>query len=120
MKCGTMVLWREARKRGSGEPYRKAVRWYHSGLTAGDPASGFIPEAEWTLLERCDGPITATIQAREEPEWGGSYAALEIAYSCKKCGAKIFPHLPQDAESLSKFVTEAIGALAESRQREAP
>jgi hypothetical protein len=103
MTCNTRVLWQERKRRGSGAPYQKAVRWYHSGF-----APEAIPEAERDQLVVCDGPVVATIAAVDEPDYGGTYAVLEIGYKCGKCGASVFPHLPQDAESLSRFVTDAI------------
>jgi hypothetical protein len=108
MKCGTRVLYRDARRRGNGAPYRKAVRWYHSAF----PETG-IPDAEKPLLEICDGKIIATVAAVNEPDWGGTYANLEIAYKCETCGAQHFDHLPSNSDQLSKFVTDAIALTPE-------
>lgn len=106
MKCNTLVLWRDARRKGSGKPYRKAVRWYHSAF----PPEA-IPESERADLVKCEGTISATVAAVNEAEWGGCYAALEIAYKCDTCGASAFPHLPNDAASLSVALTRYVEAL---------
>ncbi len=106
MKCNTRVVWRDARRKGSGKPYRKAIRWYHSGFP-----DATIPVEERAVMEVCDGAIVATINARDEPEWGGSYATLEIAYKCHTCGASAFPHLPSNSEQISKLVTAAIALM---------
>lgn len=106
MKCGTWVLWRDARRKGSGKPYRKAIRWYHSDFPRQN-----VPEEEAKDIVICDGDVTVSIRAFDEPDWGGTTATLEIAYKCSTCGAVIFPHLPQNAEQLSEFVTKAVAAL---------
>lgn len=106
MKCETRVLYRPARHKGSGKPYQKAIRWYHSAVE-----STQIPLIEQPDLVVCQGKIAATVRAYDEPDWGGSYATLEVAYKCDTCGASVFPHLPTTAEALSEFVTRAIEAL---------
>ena len=109
MKCGTQVLWVSARKKGSGTPYRKAIRWYHSDFNSMENPIEleYIKKSSGTL-DICDGTITVSISADDEPDWGGHYAALNISYKCDKCGGTIFPHLPQNAKQLTAFVQDAI------------
>ena len=106
MKCRTRVLWRDARRKGNGEPYRKAVGHYYPGFPIDSIQHGTVGR-----LEVCEGRIVATVAAHDEPEWGGSRAVLEIAYKCDVCGATTFPDLPDSPEKLSEFVTRAIALI---------
>ena len=65
---------------------------------------------------RCDGNVSVNIRAIDEPEWGGSFANLEVEYKCEKCGNIHFEELPNSDIELSEFMQEAIGALTEKQR----
>lgn len=99
-------MWVERRRKGNGKVYRAPTRWYHRGvdLTRVDPE-------ERGKLVQCDGTVKVLLRAVDEPDWGYTYAKLEIKYRCETCGATVFPHLPNSAESLSTFVTDKIAEM---------
>ena len=66
--------------------------------------------------EQCDGDIVVEVRAVEEPEWGGTNAALEIEYRCSKCGNLFFGELPQTSEELSRFLTSIIAAMTDEQR----
>lgn len=111
MTCSAYVLYRERRKRGTGKPYQKVVRWFardvdvHEQVIKDDLARF---GASVTELIRCAGRIVATISAIEEPYFGGTSAEISIKYRCDTCGCDIFPELPRTAEFLSTFITDVI------------
>ena len=57
--------------------------------------------------ERCGGEITCTIEAEEEPVFGGTYPVLEVRYRCSNCKNTAYSNLP-DAYTLGEWVTEQI------------
>jgi len=99
MKCKSFVKFIPARKKGSGAPYQKAVKIYPRYYIS---LGRFTPEPD---MVECDGDIEVNIDAELEGDCAcSSYAVLNIKYKCKKCGANIFPELPQDSKELSYFV----------------
>ena len=108
MKCGAYVKYVDAKRKGSGENYRKPEQVLHPyGVKLG----WFTPTSD---MEVCDGEIKAKVDAVEEPEWGGTYTSLEINYTCNKCKCSYFPELPGSSDALSKFLTERILEIPES------
>lgn len=101
MTCGTLVLWEDRRRRGSGKTYRKAVAHYYPGQPKESIPAKVLPH-----LVVCLGRIIATVEAVNEPEWGGTSPRLEITYKCAECGATTFPHLPDSETKLSAALTE--------------
>lgn len=55
----------------------------------------------------CGGKIKAEIKAIDEPTWGGSYASLEIKYTCEKCKSVFHPYLPNEY-NINDFLTKKI------------
>lgn len=107
MTCGTWVLYEERRRKGSGKLYRKATRFYHSEF----PRTA-IPDDQLKRLEICDGKIVATVDIEVDGGCGCcGTTSVRIAYRCEKCRAECFPHLPQNADALSTFVTAALERL---------
>lgn len=62
----------------------------------------------------CGGNIIVTIEAVNEPDWGGTFAALEITYKCDKCGCQSYPELPTDL-NISKFLTKAFQEMPQKK-----
>ena len=108
MKCKSFVKFVPSRKKGSGEPYQKAVKIYpRYDIKLGR----FTPEPD---MVECDGDIEVTIESEMEGDCAcSSYSVLEIKYKCKKCGAEVFPELPKDSEEISHFVTTSLRWLSE-------
>jgi hypothetical protein len=46
------------------------------------------------LLQECQGKIVGTIQAVEEPYYGGVSADLSVEFKCDTCGHSYYPNLP--------------------------
>lgn len=116
MKCGSYVLYVEARKKGSGEPYQRVketVSWW--GTSDMGIRNDAKAPSSLDLLQRgynaCHGTVQATVSAVDDPYWGGTSAQLEIDYKCDTCGQTFFPELPATAEDLSKFVTDMVARL---------
>lgn len=65
----------------------------------------------FTGTEECGGKIVASIQAIDEPYYGGHSATLEVEYKCQRCKNQHFPDLPSDSEGLSKWLTEVVDLL---------
>lgn len=60
----------------------------------------------------CGGNIICTIDAKEEPYYGGCSAALDVEYKCDKCGQiNFYPELPSYSSELSKFITKIIAEM---------
>ena len=127
MKCGTLVRYveRKRKKKGGGYTTRLvADRWvtpWHQKVEEWSIDYPNPTHPDWKKEDfiKCDGDIVASIEAVDEPDWGCSYASLRIDYKCNKCGASYFPELPQDSESLSKLVTEAIVKITKKQRAEA-
>ena len=127
MKCGTLVRYveRKRKKKHGGFTTRiVADRW----ITLWNHAVegwAFVninrthPEWKEEDFVECDGEIIAKVEAVDEPSWGDHYASLEIEYKCNKCGTVHFQELPQDSESLSKLVTQAIAKITKKQRAEA-
>lgn len=119
MKCGSFVLWVTARRKGSGNSYervKETVSWWGTrdlGIRA-DPGAKTSAEYLAEGYVRCDGNIVASVCAVDEPDWGHSYAKLEVGYKCDKCGQEFFPELPTEPESLSALLTKSIDEIREN------
>jgi hypothetical protein len=92
-------------------PHHRAVEGFP--LTNKGPGGTLYEESE---LELCDGDIVATVKAVDEPDWGSTFARLEIVYQCNKCGCTAFNELPQSEEALSRWLTESIAAMTDEQR----
>jgi hypothetical protein len=111
MKCKSFVKFVPARKKGSGIPYQKAVKIYPRYYIS---LGRFTPEPD---MVECDGDLEVNIDAEEEGECAcSSYAVLNIKYKCKKCGADIFPELPQDSKEISYLMEWYLEELTEDQR----
>lgn len=94
MKCRCYVKWEERRTKGKGEPYMKAARIVNWVNPDADGSDARWPTAEQLLAQGyvlCGGDIKVEIKAEDEPDWGGSYAALVVNTTCETCGASHHP-----------------------------
>jgi len=108
MKCKSFVKFAPARRVGSGEPYQRATKIFpRYNIKLGY----FTPEPD---MVECDGELEVHINAEQEGECAcSSYAVLNIKYKCKKCGAEVFPELPQNSKEISHFVETSLRNLSE-------
>jgi hypothetical protein len=114
MKCGSLLVYKLRKKRRSEErvPYL---------------AERYSPQAisHWTLVhpgfmdrildgaaetKTCEGKIVATVEAGEEPYYGGCSPTVEVEYKCDSCSNAHFPELP-DPGSLGSWLTAIIAEL---------
>lgn len=59
-------------------------------------------------LEVCGGDLRVDVQVFDQPEWGYSYAKLEVKITCLKCGSTFHGHpspIPETPQDLSKLLT---------------
>lgn len=127
MRCGAAILVETRRRKGNGKEYQKITmltsrHWLRQDGTM--KGRGFDATTKTVVpypitLEHlqgkpwvvCDGEIEVTVEARDEPTWGGTSAVLEVMATCKKCGNTHFPEIPGtlgSAESLSAFLTKHV------------
>jgi len=126
MKCGALVRYveRKRKKKHGGFTTRLVVdRWislWNQKVEEWSFENIQRTHPDWRKEDfvECAGEIIATVEAVDEPDWGCSYASLEINYKCNKCGIQHFPELPHDSESLSKLVTEAIAKISKKQRAE--
>jgi hypothetical protein len=113
MKCKSFVKYVSAKKKGSGEPYQKAVKIYPRYY---EKLGRFTSEPD---MVECDGELEVHIEAVTEGECAcSSYGSLEIKYKCKKCGAEVFPELPQNSEEISQLVQSYLADGFSEEQRD--
>lgn len=111
MKCKSFVKFVPARKKGSGISYQKAVKIYPRYYIS---LGRFTPEPD---MVECDGNLEVNIDAEEEGECAcSSYAVLNIKYKCRKCGAEVFPELPQNSEEVSCIIERFFDELPEDKR----
>ena len=108
MKCKSMVKFVPAKKKGSGEPYQKAVKIYpRYQIKLGT----FTPDPD---MVECNGFLKVTVEASMEGECScSSYSVLNIKYRCDKCGGEYYPELPQNSKELSEFFEAILRNLHE-------
>jgi hypothetical protein len=108
MICGNYVKFVTRRKKGSGEEYQAArdLRLF----------THFQHEHDKMLAEGwviCDGQVQCTeVRAVDEPDWGHSYAVLQVKFKCNKCGNTSYPELGDDGSTIAKLVTQALDAMS--------
>ena len=79
-----------------------------------DAYKGFESQIPPKDAKPCGGNIIVTVEAVNEPDWGGTHALLEITYKCDKCGCKWYPELPTEY-NISKFLTKAIEEMPQKK-----
>jgi hypothetical protein len=108
MRCNTQVQYHILGKKKPKKKPRRFVTTFHREVNG-------IPVTD--DMELCDGNIVASILAVNEPDWGGTYAELEIKYVCDKCGCNYFGELPQTVEELNEFFNDIICNLTEEQRQ---
>ena len=63
-----------------------------------------------TVVDECGGKIESDISAINVPDYGGTYAELDVTFRCKRCGNTDYPNLPNQY-SLSEFLTNVVENL---------
>lgn len=79
MKWGAMVLWEKRRRKGSGEYYDKAIvviPRFMMRMIESDPEFAERYKEAYALerlheFRECQGQIIASVEAVDEPCWGG-------------------------------------------------
>lgn len=128
MKCDNLIADVEKKKRGKVKLVKKFFKPMHmladsvcewselpdgfrqhyekqNSLNSPIPPEGAIP---------CGGNIKVTIEAVDEPEWGGTSASLEISYKCDKCGCTWYPELPSKYD-ISEFTTKMFEEIPQNK-----
>lgn len=122
MRCGCIITHKERRSQAGVRMVidkRSVESWWHTsdaGVFPDNPTMAQKLSEPNTSI--CGGKIVATVEAEDEPFFGGHSATLSITYKCDKCDNTIYPELPQTAEDLSKFLTAHIGDIEAGPLRE--
>ena len=105
MNCNCKVTMVDARRVGSGKPYKRATKVLY-------PADPRYADSDGEI---CNGKIIATVNATMDGGCGCcGYADLEVEYKCDKCGGQYYSELPNTEETLSDFLTVMIARLDET------
>ena len=110
MRCGAWVLWK---MHGKKRPRKRASiiismynHYVYNFPLTDNPPKGVRSRYKEEDLEQCDGEVEVNVRIGID---GGCACCgsvdLCIEYKCKKCGNTHFEELPQDAESLSDFLS---------------
>lgn len=99
MPCSNMVLWAAARRKGSGDSYRKIKKWHSWWST-------YLGKAEPEGMVPCTG----TVKVEIEPSYGGCHccdsSSVSVTYECDACGGDFYPELPGDVDGLADLLNE--------------
>ena len=82
-----------------------------------DGFKGFESQIPPKDAKPCGGNIIVTVEAVDEPYFGGTSSTLEITYKCDKCGCTWYPELPTEY-NLSKFLTKAFAEMPQKKLAE--
>ena len=110
MQCSNMVLWVAARRKGSGDPFRKIKKnswhsWWSTYLKV-EQAEGLVP---------CEGRVKIEI----ETSYGNGCCdpgGTSIVYECDACGCPFYPELPQNAGDLEDLLNEGFVTKARNKK----
>ena len=109
MPCSNMVLWVDARKKGSGEPIRKIKKWHSWWFTYG---GNEVPEGMV--------PCTGRVKIEVETHYGNGCCdagGTSIVYECDTCKGNFYPEMPQDAEDLAELLNEGTISKTKGKAR---
>lgn len=67
-----------------------------------------IPDSIAEDLEVCGGNVSIDVSAVDEPDWGGTYATLEVKTTCTRCKTPYVGVARWDLQKVSDLVTEAL------------
>lgn len=125
MKCDNKAIMKDARKRGSGEPYRKVVRFF-TPECFNAPEFSFEEQGQRLNfdpkdVEPCGGNIVVTVdEAYDECGDGdGGYSwqcyGWEVNFKCDKCGCTRYPGIEslisKDDDDVSKILTQHLAKM---------
>lgn len=103
MRCRSRILLKEARKKGSGEPFEKVSASWSASLQGVKIPEGTV---------ECGGVVKVTV----ETDYGGSCACSggspRAEYKCQRCGNTSFPEFPDTADALSTFLTKMLDRMS--------
>jgi hypothetical protein len=88
---------------------KKRVADKRAAIYCGDYTTRFdspIPDG----FERCGGNLEVDLQVSNEPEWGGTCAALNVVLKCDSCGQAFLnpDHLMTDEAWAEMLIAEAL------------
>ena len=100
MPCSNMVLWVDARKKGSGKPIRKIKKWHSWWFTycGQEEPEGMVP---------CTGRVKIEV----ETSYGNGCCdagGTSLVYKCDTCRGGFYPEMPQDTEDLAELLNEGL------------
>jgi hypothetical protein len=111
MPCTNMVEWVDARRKGSGKPYRKVKKhhsWWSTYLGQEVP-EGMVP---------CKGAVKIEISVGHGcPCCSGP--EVEIEYECDACGGTFYPELPSNTGDLEDLLNEGVITKAKNKKMQA-
>lgn len=113
MKCNSKIFfYKKTNKDGTRKIKASVCPWY-SPQEFQIVRSRIVTDKVDPNWEICDGKIIADVEAVNEPDYGGSYAALNVTYKCNKCGQMSFPDLPNEF-TISEFLTDIIEKMEDN------
>lgn len=127
MKCGCYV--KEILTHGGKRSRMDVYSWFHTTENMIRVYDGLKAKPDHTntrsvenLLANgysiCGGKVMASVEATDEPYYGGSSAVLEVGYECQRCSNRFWPELP-DSGRINEFLTKFIEEMDEATLRDA-
>lgn len=110
MKCDNLIIVESRRRRGSGKPYLKAVKfqtWHQREILKQAPLEEGVV---------CGGKIDVNISAQDIADWGGHYAELKVSFLCERCGCTFYFELAQ--ADLDTLVTDMLAKMPQKKMNE--
>lgn len=116
MRCNCVLTLKERRNaHGTAmrvDPAMTQTWWQTSDKGVGGARSKTFEELlDAPNTKLCEGKISVSVDAEDEPYMGGSSAVLAINYKCYECGNAFYPQLPQTAEDLNKLLERMVETM---------
>lgn len=111
MKCNSIIVYYKKRtKTGKPRTYATIPFYYHKDSDYWEffKENNDVSGLEWDSSNLCDGEIVATVEAVDEPYFGGTSAALNISYICNKCGGVYIDDSLPNEYNISDWLTNRI------------
>lgn len=106
MRCNARI--RRELVRHKGNSAKQYVRIHL--ITSHHWWTKYPDDPNWADTEACDGTVVATVEAEDEPYFGGRSAELRVQFKCDLCGNTDFPELPWNGATLSAWITARLDA----------
>ena len=124
MKCNAYVIYKDAKKKGSGEPYKKAVlistKYQEELIHESLLKEKYIIELKEKISKAvyCDGDVEVTVKINYGPHRDDE--DVEVEYKCNKCGNTFFPELEDFGyrSEEGEFLTDAVAHYPEYKRKE--